>query len=246
MKITRTVFVCGCLLLGGGLIFSLHGLLHSYWSARPLIQQPLMAGQFVRTGWVDIDAERGRVGLELLVRSRALAPELRPDRQGELVPLYRFPLDYRVIDQEGRVLLAQRVQADATGGRALGFERSYFGDSQLTEVTLLLDPFHIVDGPVQVEARLYPDRDFGAELDHASLSLRAAPPLLVISTQGVFAAVGGLVLMLFGLLGELQRAPPRAQPQPVAIPQPQPKVKPQRAPAAAKSAHYGASLHPSA
>lgn len=207
MTLTKASFRAGALLLAGSLVIICMLLLWHTLARTPAGSQPLLVGQSLRSDWLELPEGRFRVVAELTARTHSFAPEMHPGGAGSFQPLFRFPVDYRVVDDQGRELMRQRVWIDSIGQRTLALHRPYLGQGQTRRVEVQFDSFNLRgDRPVRLEARLHPDHAFGAEIDSASIALRPVVSVPLVVAPGLLVALGGLLLMLLALALELYAA----------------------------------------
>lgn len=225
----------GLLTALAGIGTAIYPLLSSYSAKRPLFQAPILLGESAYSPWLRSSAPAMRVGLGVTIAPRFVAQELQPQGDGDQVGLYRFPLHYRVRDEDGNMLIDQWVLLDASENRILTQNYSELEAPDSITLDAVFDSFPIPKNQrVRVEALLLPDRLYSAEIVQAELrTFRQPPAAIALIRHGIAAIFAGVLLILLGLLTEIRAAarlaattvrpatpawafPAPARPQPVA------------------------------
>lgn len=231
----RVANVClglGLLTVTAGIGMVLYPMLSAYLAERPLFQTSILLGESAYSPWLQTSDPALRVGLGVTLAPRFAAREWRREGDGELIQLYRFPLHYRVRDEDGNTLIDQWILLDGGANRTLPPDYNELAEPVTVTVNAMFDPFRMPAGKrVRLEALLLPDRHYSAELLQAELRMFRQPlPALILLRQGMAAVFTGLGLMLLGFAAEARAGSrtvvtkPAVQPTPVwTFPTPAPR-----------------------
>lgn len=162
--------------------------------------QPLLPGEWIETGVIDVDATR-MIQVAVTMQVSAETPDSDDD------PVYRFPFSYELIDEQGRTIGQQQLSIVNDSGSRTTTNRLTVNDRTRFDLETGFDKLRVPAlGRLRVRARLMPDEDYHAQIDNPSLLVydkvsRHLGTVLVgvgVWIIGALVLMTGMVLALLG------------------------------------------------
>jgi hypothetical protein len=161
------------------------------FSSRTVLRLPLELGTEARTDVVAVDtSQRCQVGVRIDMKTLSVQ-EVREQDQTKYEGRYRFPVNYRVLDTGGNVMVSQTCDAawDSSGYRSTT-DAKVTSTSGTAVVENAFKKFAVgPPGRISVAIKVDPDTTYGAEARRATLILYDRVPK-VYRSEG--ATMGGL------------------------------------------------------
>jgi hypothetical protein len=207
----RTASRLGLILMGLGAICGLAAVVLGAVSAqrrivaRRVVAIPLVVGQRVETGWLEVDPTKlCQVTVHVRAATSVVSHNRRRRRRDEHEPMYHFPLRYRVLDASGNVFFEETTKVPSgisgpTKVRVRGEQGTVEGEHYYSKFT---PPG---SRRIKVTAELGPDAEHGAvahapELrvyDNVSPQLRMILSAVALGLLGATLVIAGGIVALF-------------------------------------------------
>jgi hypothetical protein len=129
---------------------------------------PMTLGEAVKTGPVTVNTDRF---CQVTVKARMTVTNVEAKKRFDKTEYegnYHFPLTYRVTDADGKLVHEQTTAVNSDQGTRINHSASLNEKGGTVSVEQCFDKFQ-APGPVQVEATLQPDAQYGATLQDGRL-----------------------------------------------------------------------------
>lgn len=187
-----------------------------FWAinAQQVASMPLGVDERMTTDIIDVNPnELAQVGVKAHVTTSSVQEETKFN-ETSYKARYRFPVTYRVLDENGKELIGENVAVRWSGGgvRLITNEAVDSSGGTLT-VRQEYEKFEAPSGTIRVEALIEPDSEYGAKASEIELlvfdnvhrhgnSVMRGTLLILLSPALIFM---GVVVFVVGLFADTRR-----------------------------------------